>query len=212
MKTLSIILAAISLTGCVSNGITLGVESGTPSHAIEATEKRFVGIPPLLAAEGSAVYLGNGWYVTAEHNKLILGAQMLDVVYHPTCDIALFRDTPKNMATTKLGMIRQGETTHTVGYPLSMPISASYGEYVGDFFEPDAKCLYSATTSKVTSGMSGGGVWNDKGELVGIIRGVTSGEVKWEDGRTAYRPSAFTSVYVVREWIYKVTGMTVIEE
>lgn len=209
MRTLTklyVVISACILSGCVSNGITVGLDENTPNNAVIATQKVFVGVPLLLGMEGSVVSIGNGWYITAAHNRAILELQLKDVIYHPECDVALFREEGDS-DNVQLSIVIQGETTYTVGYPLSSPISSSKGVYVGDVVEPNSTCVYSATTSKVTSGMSGGGVWTQDGKLVGVIRGVLKEDVHWEDGRSVSNPSVFVSVNYIRDWIFNHTGI-----
>ncbi len=81
--------------------------------------------------------------------------------------------------------------------------------FIGDVCEAKGECLYSATGAPVKSGMSGGGVFNDQGELVGIIRGVMYGDVMWKDGRVAKDITIFTTLKFVEDWIFEHTHLRV---
>lgn len=194
------------LSGCVSNGSVFGVNEDTP-HVTQNVEKVFIGIPTLFGLEGSMVSIGNGFYLTAKHNYPILEAQLLDVVYHPTCDIAIIKTDNLSNPTLKLGLVYQDTTVHTVGYPIAAPLSSSKGKFIGDVYEAEGECLYSATDAPVKSGMSGGGVFNEQGELVGIIRGVMYGNVTWEEGRIAKDITVFTTLKFVEDWIFEHTQL-----
>ena len=210
MKNCLNLLIVPFIMGCVSNGSPLGVDEGTPEIAIQLTEKMFIGIPVLLSAEGSSVKLGNGWSITAAHNKPILELTLKSAIYHPYCDVAIFKGDPNQ--TTKLGVVYPTETTYTVGYPIALPIKSSKGFYVGDVMEPNKSCLYSATSSTVNSGLSGGGVWDEDGNLVGIIRGVMRTTLVWEDGRVIKNPTVFTSLNLIKDWLYIHTGLMLKEK
>ncbi len=86
-------------------------------------------------------------------------------------DVALLRVTGlvPDHATAKLaGLPAQGSQVHTLGAPLGIPWSYSRGDvaairYVGDV-------LSIQVTAPISGGNSGGGLFNDNGELLGICR------------------------------------------
>ena len=208
MKPLLLLTMLPLLLSCVSNGVVFGVNEDTP-HITQHVVKVFIGIPTLFGLEGSMVNIGNGFYLTAKHNYPILEAQLLDVVYHPTCDIAIIKTDNLSNHILKLGLVYQDTTVHTAGYPIAAPLSSSNGVFIGDIYEAKGECLYSATDAPVRSGMSGGGVFNEQGELVGIIRGVMYGEVMWNDGRLAKDITIFTTLKFVEDWIFEHTHLRV---
>lgn len=207
-----LIATTISLlaTGCVSNGLSLTKHTDTPANIEDVIYKNFIGIPTLLSMEGSSVYLGDGWYITASHNENIFSAQGIELIKHDVCDVALFRDR-SHITTTKISNVELTEVVFTAGYLLMAGFVSNKGVYIGDMYEPNNPCLYSTTSSSVTSGMSGGGVWDTNGKLVGIIRGVVYGDVMWENGFTAKDVTVFTKLQYVKDWIYEHTNIEVEE-
>lgn len=193
------------LTGCVSNGVTVGLHEDTPPVE-DFVNKRFVGVPVLLSMEGSDVYLGGGWYISAAHNKLILALQLKNTTYHKICDVVVYKGKDKGEGV-KLGSFDYGDTLYTVGYPMIMPLTSSKGTYQGYVYEPSNPCRYFTTDAAIASGMSGGGVFNEKGELVGIIRGVMKTTLVWDNGHTIKNPTIFTNLEYVKDWLYNTTGI-----
>lgn len=201
MRSIIVSCMLFLLCGCVSNGIVVGLHNDTP-QVTQFVNKRFVGVPFLLGAEGTDVYIGNGYYLSAAHNKLILELQVRDTLYHEFCDIVIWKG--RNIGDgVKLGTFDINDTLYTVGYPMLMPLTSSKGTYHGYVYEPDGRCRYFATDASISSGMSGGGVFNESGELVGIIRGVMRTTLKWANGHELKNPTVFTSVDIeyVRKWI-----------
>ncbi|EGA72145.1 hypothetical protein VISI1226_05054 [Vibrio sinaloensis DSM 21326] len=197
-----LLLITLALTGC-ANGLP-NVTADIEDDIEHDNEKIFVGIPFLLGLEGSVARLDDEWLVTAAHNKPILELTGKDVFYHPTCDIALI----KNHGHTEhdVGLVFPGQIVTHIGYPLGLPISSSEGEYVGDVkvYGWD-KCQMSGTTGVIMVGMSGGGVYNQAGELIGVNHGFVSGNVKWPK-RAIDSPAVFVSLYAVRDWLSSITG------
>jgi hypothetical protein len=168
-----------------------------------SVEKLFVGVPLLLGMEGSTVRLNDEWLLTVGHNAPILAMQLRDVVYHPTCDVALIRS--QGISTTSTGLVYPGEKVTHVGYPSAQPLTANVGQYVGDVIQPDG-CQYSATTASVMGGMSGGGVFNSEGELVGVSVGYSKGQVVWDSGEKLNDPTIFISLAGIEDWLSNTTG------
>jgi hypothetical protein len=205
MKKLIALLFVLILSGC-ANGIPTMSYSSTTPEALENTEKLFVGVPVLLSMEGSSARLNEDWIVTVKHNSLIMGLQGVESYEHPTCDIALIKSKGDNVVPT--GKLYSNDKVVHVGYPVGMPLSVNEGVYLGDTSVRGwGECSYSATTGVVMSGMSGGGVYNAAGELVGVNHGFATGELVWPDGRTADSPAVFLSLFAVEDWIEEVTGL-----
>tara|TARA_B100001105_G_scaffold186434_1_gene151050 strand:+ start:9164 stop:9796 length:633 start_codon:yes stop_codon:yes gene_type:complete len=207
MKSLKMVTSLVLLVGCSSVGPL--VDNYLTDNTVITNEKIFVGIPLLFGLEGSSVRLNGEWVLTAAHNSPILFLQGYrkdkDVFYHPTCDVALVREG--GLGRSDLGLVYQkGKVTH-VGYPIVGILSRNEGEYLADIVSHDWKdCQMSASSGDVSKGMSGGGVYNENGELVGITHGIAHGVVKWESGLTYNYPAIFTSIYVIRDWLYELTG------
>lgn len=201
------VLSGTLLMGCVMNGvpnITL-----TSSEVTKRVEKIFVGVPILLAVEGSSARLDEEWFVTAAHNKLILDSTKGEVYYHPTCDIALVKEEGLGSEVAPLVV---NESLRLVGYPLGLPISINSGTHIGfvniaDYVNCTATDITTATT---ISGMSGGGVYNNSDQLVGVVGGVITDDLYINGGlydkQTLTTSTYFTNLYEVREWLTEVTG------
>lgn len=190
------------LSGCSSNLVFSADIGEAIGHN---NQKIFIGIPVLASLEGSMARLDENWILTAKHNKVILSVQGREVYYHPYCDIALVRSDGTVHAS--VGMVLNGQDILHVGYPIGLPLSASRGKYVGDVFVQDWDgCQMSATTGVVSSGMSGGGVYNDHEQLIGINHGYVSGSVTWPNGEKVSHPAIFVSLYAVKDWLQQVTG------
>lgn len=202
-KMITVGIAALLLSGC-ANRLVVGVDETTPQVAVDNTHKVFVGIPAFLSLEGSVSRLDSEWMVTAAHNAPLLKAQLKDVFYHPKCDIALYRDRDDSF-DGQVGKVYPNQNVYHVGYPTGMPMVSSLGQYAFDVSDPSDGCVYSATTSGVISGMSGGGVYNEKGELLGVTRGFISETITF-NGITVEDPAVFYSLLAVSDWLYEITG------
>jgi hypothetical protein len=207
MKALSIIVASLLMVGCQSNGKIYHDTSLITNKEIENTEKIFAGVPVLLSMEGSTARLDENWVVTAAHNKPIFIAQgKLDVIYHPTCDIAIYRSKGDN--TVKVGTAYNGDTVNHVGYPMGLPMSVSQGQIVGSVnMEEYPECTMVATTGTIAKGMSGGGVYNDAGELIGINQGFADSDMVWPDGTKLSNGGVYMHLSTVKDWLKEHTGV-----
>jgi len=192
----------IILTGC-ANGIP-DITSEKPEAVVRRTRKMFVGVPVLLSMEGSFVALDDKYAVTVAHNKAILDFQNKEYWIHPTCDIAVFRNDSDE--TANVGLVYKGEAIYHSGYPIGLPMAYNEGSYTGEVDMNDRKgCTQSLTSSVIMQGMSGGGAWNSKGELVGVNVGYTN-YVTFPDGSIQESPGVFQSLYGVKDWLKEVTG------
>lgn len=214
MKKFSILLPSVLslLTGCAANGFYEGYSSTTPEKIEKYNEKIFLGIPIALAFEGSSVRISDEWVATVAHNKVILLGR--EVYYHPRCDFALIRDkAEKKWDYPKIGFVYENDgynEVYHVGYPLLAPLSSHKGNYLGDVSNPTDNCYYSATDSTVIGGMSGGGVYNKNGEVVGVTTGIMFKNIKWDktaNKREHMAPAIFISFLGVEDFIHEVTGV-----
>ena len=197
-----VLALALLLSGC-ANGLP-DINGVIQKDIQESNEKIFVGIPVLFSLEGTAARLDDHWLVTAKHNRLILALEGKDVYYHPYCDIALIRSEGHGLEHA--GVVYPHQSVTHVGYPIGLPLSSSKGEYLGDAYVSGwQKCLMSASSAHVMSGMSGGGIYNDKGELVGVTHGFSLGTVSWKD-HSYFQPAIFVPLYGVRDWLQRITG------
>ncbi|QAU04517.1 serine protease [Vibrio phage Va1] len=200
-------LAAVStLSGC-ANGPMSHDLSVVDNSQIENTVKIFSGVPFLLGMEGSAARLNEDWMVTSAHNWPILATTgKWNFHKHPTCDIMLYKSKGEN--TVPVGTAFVGDTVTAVGYPMAaQPMAANQGTIVGNIkMEEYPECDSVATTSTISVGMSGGGVYNPKGELIGVVSMFTNVEAHWEDGRYLSSGGVYVHLKTVKNWIKEVTG------
>ncbi len=207
MKNLILSAALIlGLLGCAFNGLPQGVSETTPPNVIENTYKLTFG----FLVDGSSSRLNETWVVTVKHNKFILSTRNPeDVFYHPTCDFALYREPIEEYTGNGVGLVYQNQDIYHIGYPSMMPIVSHKGEFLMDIGSFNgSKCPYSVSTGTVVGGMSGGGLYNNKGELSGVTVGViTSATDRSIEGK-----SVFLSLYAVRKWIEEITGERFYEE
>lgn len=206
MKTIlrnTVIAASIALSGC-SNGIPEFKYKSLSSNATSTTHKVFIGIPLLASLEGSYVSLDSEWSLTAAHNKTLLSPLGIEAYYHETCDVALIR---KGGKSSKLGYSYFGETLYHVGYPVGIPLSVSDGVLINNIEIDNYKgCVKGVTDGVIFSGMSGGGVYNSSGNVIGINHGFVLGGIDWGNGESSSNVAVFTYTENIRDWIIEITG------
>lgn len=213
---MTILALPIVLSGCVANGIPSVLPNDYSPVISHNTEKLVVGIPYVIGLEQSAVRISDEWILTAAHGSMILDIKFDDVIYHPTCDVALVKSSGDGGA--ELGYVYSGETVYTSGYPAMMPLSVNSGTYSGDsiipFHPTSPECVYSITDATVGSGMSGGGVFaND--ELVGVISGI-AWNVEFNDKKLSHLNGSDVTMFVplaaVEAWITEHTNIKFTKE
>ena len=162
-----------------------------------------------LVVRGSGIYLGDGYLLTARHaTKQPGGGATLDpqevsvvsstlreapatlVGVNDFLDVALYR-IPRELLPHGLSArtfsrteALPGERVFTVGYPLGWGPAISYG-YVGNsetFLQTVQSRLLQVDLS-ACSGNSGGGLFNSRGEVVGLIHAIIQTETIREDRR-----------------------------
>ena len=165
---------------------------------VRRTRKFWVGIPVLAGLEGSYAVLDNRWAVTVAHNDLILQGTFREAYYHPDCDLALFRIDDGE--SVELGLVYAGGKVKHAGYPVGLPLAVNEGEFIGDVVVDDhPNCVKSMSTGSVMSGQSGGGVFNEDNELIGVNVGIGN----TDDHKNV---TIWQSLYGQKDWIESVTG------
>ncbi|UUW39711.1 putative serine protease [Vibrio phage VPMCC14] len=201
----ALICSVIALGGCANGKITHDT-SVLPKSSLEAVEKVFIGIPLLASMEGSTVRLDDTWVLTAAHNKPILEMQLKDVYYHPTCDIAIYKEPLKGFEITYDKVYIKERVFHT-GYPVGLPMSVNAGEVIGNVnMKKYPECRVVATTGVVAKGMSGGGVFDTDGNLLGINHGYATSTIYWNNGTSLQNGGLFLPLSYVNDWIEDITG------
>ncbi len=196
------LILAMSLTGCflVNGELTAVPEKNKPSIKYLP-----IGIPFLLGGHGSSVPLTENLSLTAKHIATYTYNSV--VAYHPDCDIAIIEQDNNEEDLTVLGNIYPEKAVSTYGRGLTGNLLEGVGKYYLDvnFIDSDLfeNCPASVMDAPIQSGMSGGGVFNDSGELVGIISGMSGAKFKLLDGQelNLERVSVFVSTNFVKDWI-----------
>ncbi len=197
------LISSLMLTGCAGNGLV------TPTTEMDNVDLKFLGVPGVLAMQGSAVRIDENWLLTAKHNAFFI---MFDDVYeHPLCDIALIKDKGEIDTPVNFKLVNEEEKVTHKGYGSFLAIPAkSEGEFL-QYLTVD-NCTVGLTNAPVWAGMSGGAVYNSNEELIGINQAIVwsvelnegSKPLKEADRRTAYTPVCTEEV---GQWIEKVTGV-----
>ncbi|MGF1766009.1 serine protease [Enterovibrio makurazakiensis] len=201
------ICALVLLQGCfLINGpleyaeATYGEDTNVPS-----VNYLPIGIPFLLGGHGSSVPISQELSLTAKHIAQLDYSSV--VAYHPDCDIAIIKENNVGKSFAPIGTIQRDQATTTVGMGLTGKVLIGEGKYYIDVNFVDsslfARCPASITDAPVQSGMSGGGVFNENGELVGIISGISGSGFKLLDGTDLgnERTSVFVSTLHVKPWL-----------
>lgn len=203
-STMILVVALLTLSGCVHiNGpLEYANENETNTPSVNYLP---VGIPFLLGGHGTSVPITSELSLTAKHVAKIDFSEV--VAYHPDCDIALIKEENTGKKLASLGKIHSQESIKTFGRGLTGKTLVGEGKYYQDVNFVDSKmfarCPASITDAAVQSGMSGGGAFNAKGQLVGIISGMSGSRFRMLDGSEVgnERTSIFVSTYFVRDWL-----------
>ncbi len=196
------LILAMSLTGCflVNGELTAVPEKNKPTIKYLP-----IGIPFLLGGHGSSVPLTENLSLTAKHIATYTYNSV--VAYHPDCDIAIIEQDNSKEDLVALGNIYPEKAVSTYGRGLTGNLLEGVGKYYLDvnFIDSDLfeNCPASVMDAPIQSGMSGGGVFNDSGELVGIISGMSGAKFKLLNGQelNLERVSVFVSTNFVKDWI-----------
>lgn len=195
------------LTGCVfsSNGSVT-----SPKHDLEVGYS-FTGIPLLLGSSGSSVPISTKVSITAAH---VAKYSFDDVIaVHPFCDIALIKSDNSQKDIPEFGYVYPNSVLINGGRNLFGVLVESQGIYITDlqFDNLYSKCHTSISTAPLQSGMSGGGAYNDKLELVGInfaiMDKINVFDERYSAVETLDRNSAFVPLAFISDWVKEKTGI-----
>jgi hypothetical protein len=196
------ITVTMNLTGCF---LVNGKLETVPEKNKPAITYLPIGIPFLLGGHGSSVPLTENLSLTAKHIATYTYNSV--VAYHPDCDIAIIEQKNNKDELVALGDVYPEQGVSTYGRGLTGNLLEGKGKYYLDvnFIDSDLfkNCPASVMDAPIQSGMSGGGVFNDSGELVGIISGMSGADFKLLDGKelNLERVSVFVSTHFVKKWI-----------
>jgi S1-C subfamily serine protease len=169
-----------------------------PPPRLPATESATVKIV-VNDGHGSGVHIGDGFIVTAAHvvgqstdvqikskDGMMRKADVLWV--NTTYDIALLRTSSAGLGTAHLscGAAKAGDPIVAYGNPLKIEFVAAYGKIAGDPRETGPwKSVY-VTDITTVMGQSGGPVFTDNGDLIGITVGVMAAPIGFSGSLVGY--------------------------
>lgn len=169
-----------------------------PPPALTATESATVKIQ-LNDGHGSGVHVGDGFIVTAAHvvgdtkevqvrpkGGAFSKAEVLWV--NKANDIALLRTSSAGLGTAKLSCraVKVGDPIVSYGNPLKIEFVAAYGKIAGEPRETGPwKSVY-VTDITTVMGQSGGPVFADDGDLIGITVGVMAAPIGFSGSLVGY--------------------------
>lgn len=169
-----------------------------PPPALPATESATVKIFP-ASGHGSGVHIGDGFIVTAAHvvgdvKEVQVKAKggenrKADVLWvNKAYDIALLRTSSADLGVAHLSCraVKAGDPIVAYGNPLKIEFVAAYGKIAGDPRETGPwKSVY-VTDITTVMGQSGGPVYADGGDLIGITVGVMAAPVGFSGSLVGY--------------------------
>ena len=165
MKKILIGFAAIMLSGCMSGHYEWD------KTAMEHNKLNFIGIPSVLGLgfSGSSTPITDNMSLTNNHVATILLKET--VKSHDKCDLAIIPQNNKGEKLPTLNYAKIGDEVTFYGYSgfTLMPVSST-GKILS--FQKRNGCMVMETSAGGVAGMSGGSVFNNKGELIGIIFGL----------------------------------------
>ncbi|MEZ8295943.1 trypsin-like peptidase domain-containing protein [Vibrio splendidus] len=185
--------------GCkaIGNG-TLIVESNPPDLNYLP-----VFIPFLLGGHATAVPISESVSLTAAHVAKYDYSSV--IAYHPDCDVALIKSNNKNKHILEIGLVHSGESVTNYGFEFTGNIVRGEGKYVMDVTADGyPNCNYSLNDAPQKSGMSGGAVLNESGQLVGIMHGIGTNIPVLHDSNEKVildRYSYFVPIRFIEDWI-----------
>ncbi|MEJ2765745.1 hypothetical protein VV869_17475 [Photobacterium sp. MCCC 1A19761] len=185
-------LSALLLTSCVmSNGPV------SPASPHQANQMVVVGIPLLLGGFGSAVPVNDQYMITAKHVARL--SWDFEVIHHPFCDLSLIRRRADFIPTW--GLIYPDQPVSHHGHSLLGNSIKGKGKYLQDVIDTNTSCLYSLSDAPVMSGMSGGPVFNQYGDIVGITVAIVNNPDDLRNLRPARRYSQFVPATLIFDWL-----------
>ena len=198
---------------------TIGILSETPVE-------RQSGFHGRLSVRGSGVHLRDGYIVTARHaverdqgstkvlppDIFIMTSGLMELPAHLVggsayLDIVLYRVSEAHQNQLPSSALfstmdaRAGDHVFTVGYPLGWGPTVTYGR-VGNpnTFLPTADTRLLQADLSACSGNSGGGLFNESGELVGIMHAIikTDGQGDQRCSRLAFAVPAILAQRIAK--------------
>ncbi len=191
-RMLATVCIAATVAGCVMSN---GQISQTPSN--NANQLVVIGVPLLLGGFGSSVPVNDRYHITAKHVARL--SWDLDVIHHPSCDLSLIRTSSSHVP--RWGLIFPDQKVTHEGHSLLGSSIKGEGKYLQDVIDTNTDCLYSLSDAPVMSGMSGGPIFNEAGEIVGITVAIVHNPEDLSNLRPAERYSQFIPATLIFDWL-----------
>ncbi len=194
---------ALTLTGCAHSNGQLHKVANDNAPAIDF---EMTGIPLIYFGYGSSVPITEDLSLTAAHVAKLNYDRV--IAYHPTCDIALVESDNRGQNFPKMGLVYQDQPVTTYGVSATGDVISGYGHYRMDLnfvnYRYFKECPASIMDAPIQAGMSGGGTFNSRGDLVGIIAAMADTKnTRLLNGEALpyERLSLFVSINYVRGWL-----------
>ncbi|MBU2895342.1 serine protease [Vibrio hepatarius] len=196
-----VVLVSSLLAGCTGNNGQLRVVEDHPALDYELT-----GVPLLFFGFGTSTPITPELSLTVAHVAKLNYDKV--VAYHPQCDIAIVESRNTLSNHPKLGLVYPHQNVEAYGMSPGGNVLKGEGFYRRDLTLVDshyfAKCPASVMDAPVQDGMSGGGVFNQDGALVGIIAArANPSNIQLANGEPhgLDRISIFVALNFVRSWL-----------
>ncbi|MCW8330366.1 serine protease [Photobacterium sp. SDRW27] len=187
-----LLISTFFLSGCImSNGPVSQASSSNANQMV------MIGVPLLLGGFGSAVPVNEQYMITAKHVAQL--SWDFDVIHHPYCDLSLIRRHSDYVPTW--GLIYPDQPVSHHGHSVLGNKIKGDGKYLQDVIDTNTDCLYSLSDAPVMSGMSGGPVFNQNGEIAGITVAIVHNPEDLENLRPAIRYSQFVPATLIFDWL-----------
>ncbi|CAM3854012.1 trypsin-like peptidase domain-containing protein [Vibrio aquimaris] len=201
ISRLCTLLLFIILAGCTGSNGQLTVVEQHPDLDYELT-----GIPLLFFGFGTSTPITSELSLTVAHVAKLNYDKV--IAYHPQCDLAIVESRNILNHQPKFGLVYPSQSVETFGMSPGGSVLKGEGVYRLDLTLIDShyfdKCPASIMDAPVQDGMSGGGVYNQEGALVGIIAArATPSNIQLVNGQShgLDRISIFVALNFARDWL-----------
>lgn len=209
MEKLKILALCLLLSGC-----SAGNRLEYSKEALQKSDITFIGIPTVfgLGIQGTTFPISPHYSLTAIHvaNKTLNKVQS----YHPICDVALIKHDNTSRPIPKFNHSNIGDKVNTYGYSFIFAMPNKSEGVVKARLSLDESynkkgCLLLASDSGVRIGMSGGPVYDDKNDVVGVISAYITNIKSYKDNKernVSY--SVFVPVQSFQYWLVEELNKT----